>query len=67
MGISGWFTSPNYPCNEYQNWLTCNYTITVTEGKFVRLTVLEFNVEEDYDNVTVSMNIHHPRLSECIN
>lgn len=48
---TGTLTSPNYP-NEYNAYDSCTWTITVTEGKFIRLTFTEFQVSRvgDFGN-----------------
>ena len=59
QGGSGEITSPNFP-NEYFHNSKCIWTITVPEGKSVRLTFVQFNVEGDlnrqrcpHDHLTV--------------
>ncbi|XP_066288291.1 embryonic protein UVS.2-like [Branchiostoma lanceolatum] len=48
----GTLTSPNYP-NDYGNNENCTWTITVPEGRFVRLTLDSFNAEDGIDILTI--------------
>uniref|UniRef100_A0AC34G344 Uncharacterized protein n=1 Tax=Panagrolaimus sp. ES5 TaxID=591445 RepID=A0AC34G344_9BILA len=47
-GMSGNLSSPNYPFN-YDNNLDCYYHITVPDGYIVKLTVLDFATEGEYN------------------
>ncbi|XP_078681283.1 uncharacterized protein LOC144916141 isoform X2 [Branchiostoma floridae x Branchiostoma belcheri] len=51
-GDNGTFTSPNYP-NNYPNDKDCRYEISVTPPKVVRLTFMDFNIEDPYDVLLV--------------
>lgn len=46
LGVSGEVKSPNFP-KEYFHNSKCIWTITVSEGKSVRLKIVKFNVEGD--------------------
>ena len=45
---NGTFTSPSYP-SSYPNYENCIYTISQLDGKFINLTVEEFEIEEHSD------------------
>ena len=51
-GLQGSFSSLNYP-DDYINYLNCTWIITVPEGLRINLTFSAFNIEEDYDTVTI--------------
>ncbi|XP_035661641.1 uncharacterized protein LOC118405912 [Branchiostoma floridae] len=51
-GDSGTFNSSNYP-NNYPDDHDCRYEISVTPPNVVRLTFLDFDVEDNYDYVYV--------------
>ena len=47
-GLTGTFTSPNYPSN-YPDGKTCTTTITAPTGKIIKLKFMDFDLEEVSD------------------
>lgn len=62
-GDNGTIKSPNFP-NDYENYENCRWTITVDQGKRIKLEFISFDVENSADCVFDALRIVDTTLTE---